>query len=950
MGRFVDEHDLSFEEYLSPFAPPASRDARPIPALSWDDGPFVPAEAAEHELAADARPSDYVLEEPAGDAADTEGPEGQETRQDVESEEFTPGVEGSSNGPNPTREEPAPDRERWVSPLREWTTTATSDWRDAPPPSGAEAGEQRANGFEEPGEIPSEEPTRDPHRLPEADDETSWEAEQGVVSPRIAAALGDQNWSLALQFAIEEGWRDDNELTNLVFFARHPDLGGRALDPHRAGDAALGRDWAAMRDREVWPAIEKSARNVALAVSGRLAAAGYRQFWGKSGQQFKSLVEDAARQVALDPGLLASSLLAETDRGSYLTASPVSSYRVGTDDFYERRHALARAVPAYRKVGWDKNQTAQVHLNDARKPRQVQTIYFDSGRDALLASAVYLKYGETVLRSFAAERGRNFDDLPAAVRFALSRIAFAAGPAGARRRLEHVLDGADILVRNDAPLKPRQTDRNATIRAAQAIHLAEWVFKTAGPAVSPALPRPAPVPEVEPEIEPEAWLEAEPAAGAEGEQSEWWTGDGEEPEAGVETESLADGLVDRPGADLDEPAGVRHGSPSGELRLPASSPWPAGQGGRIIRPVPLARRCGFFSLNGNVLGETTVRDAIVEAAVAEQDFWRSGGTLQRETVGGQFGHLVRYWLHATQQLPSANLMSLAQRATDPSTSYGQLLGPANVPDANIERDARQAASDLVVGVPVNIPPNLERLVVQALLNARRSSAPSGVPKSSKYRSTAWSGVFVNTCVREAEFNLLLEAPFTGGPQELLALSSLGRHWEYTLAAHQRRFGCRQADGTFDSRGQRDGTYHAFAPSKRAVQNGDIIVQDRQPDPQKSTPRDVWTFARIPFLTQGRDLHGDIVVDVQAGFAETIGGNVDDSVRRRRYPLDPSGQLVVAANQLYVQENDAGMMTRPKTKGVPLESSSTRRIFALLSLVEACRIVPGEPAPAREMFA
>ena len=44
MGHFVDEHDLSFEEYLSPFAPPTSRDAGPIPALSWEDGPFVPAE------------------------------------------------------------------------------------------------------------------------------------------------------------------------------------------------------------------------------------------------------------------------------------------------------------------------------------------------------------------------------------------------------------------------------------------------------------------------------------------------------------------------------------------------------------------------------------------------------------------------------------------------------------------------------------------------------------------------------------------------------------------------------------------------------------------------------------------------------------------------------------------------------------------------------------------
>jgi peptidoglycan hydrolase-like protein with peptidoglycan-binding domain len=45
-GHFGAEHDLSFEDYLSPFAPSASRDASPIPALSCEDGPFVPAEVA----------------------------------------------------------------------------------------------------------------------------------------------------------------------------------------------------------------------------------------------------------------------------------------------------------------------------------------------------------------------------------------------------------------------------------------------------------------------------------------------------------------------------------------------------------------------------------------------------------------------------------------------------------------------------------------------------------------------------------------------------------------------------------------------------------------------------------------------------------------------------------------------------------------------------------------
>ena len=47
MGPFGDEHELSFEDYLSPFAPPTSWHAGPNPAVSWEDGPFAPAEATD---------------------------------------------------------------------------------------------------------------------------------------------------------------------------------------------------------------------------------------------------------------------------------------------------------------------------------------------------------------------------------------------------------------------------------------------------------------------------------------------------------------------------------------------------------------------------------------------------------------------------------------------------------------------------------------------------------------------------------------------------------------------------------------------------------------------------------------------------------------------------------------------------------------------------------------
>jgi hypothetical protein len=322
-------------------------------------------------------------------------------------------------------------------------------------------------------EAPLSEPLESPHEQYDV---------SPTVSKRITAALSRKDWARALDLAIQEGWRDENQLTNLLFFERHPELGGRKLDPAKnKEDRKLSLEWRRILNREVWPAIVRSAANSALATSGKDVTSHLRQFRGKAGKEFKARIEWAAKEVGLNPGLLAANLLAETGtRRDYLTRSKVSSYRIGVDDFYDRRSALSRNVPAYSKVGWDRTQKPEVHLNDARThPREVKTIRFNSGRDALLASAVYLKYGEVYLRDQAKKLGGDFDSLLVKTRFALVRMTFAAGPAGARKRLERALKGQDILVRVDKPLKKYQTDRNATIRAAQALHLSDWVFGVA---------------------------------------------------------------------------------------------------------------------------------------------------------------------------------------------------------------------------------------------------------------------------------------------------------------------------------------------------------------------------------------------------------------------------------------------------------------------------------------
>jgi hypothetical protein len=309
--------------------------------------------------------------------------------------------------------------------------------------------------------------------------------ESSAIPNDVADALGKKDWPLALKLAIQAGWRDENELTSLIFFARHPELPPDKLDPKGPNFKLLSGEWSRILDREVWKAIQASAKNTDLVVSGEEVTDHHRRFFrGKSGKRLKKLVEDAARDVDLNPGLLGTIMMAETrSPQSYLSSEKVSSYLIGTDDFFAGRAAIKARVPAYAKVRWDKRQTPIEHLNDAQtNPRKVKTILFDSGPDAVLATAVYLKFREIRLREIAAGLKGDFDKLPLATRMALTRMAMAAGTAGATSFLKNALQGVDIFVRKAVPVAIYQTQRNATVRTAQAMHLSDWIFGIPVPA------------------------------------------------------------------------------------------------------------------------------------------------------------------------------------------------------------------------------------------------------------------------------------------------------------------------------------------------------------------------------------------------------------------------------------------------------------------------------------
>jgi GH25 family lysozyme M1 (1,4-beta-N-acetylmuramidase) len=59
-----------------------------------------------------------------------------------------------------------------------------------------------------------------------------------------------------IRHAIQQGVRDENILTDMVFHARHPELGGRRL---RREEQRLIREWLDIRDRSVRPTLQSSS-------------------------------------------------------------------------------------------------------------------------------------------------------------------------------------------------------------------------------------------------------------------------------------------------------------------------------------------------------------------------------------------------------------------------------------------------------------------------------------------------------------------------------------------------------------------------------------------------------------------------------------------------------------------------------------------------------------------
>jgi hypothetical protein len=337
----------------------------------------------------------------------------------------------------------------------------------------------------------------------------------------------------------------------------------------------------------------------------------------------------------------------------------------------------------------------------------------------------------------------------------------------------------------------------------------------------------------------------------------------------------------------------------------------------------LRTRCGFFG-SGVQRTSLELRQAIVDRALDEWRTWHTqAGRPRRENEVAMFGHLVGYYLAANGGIRPDTVAQMWTRALSAEINYGALPGAASAVTLNAE--VARVRTALLTNLPgSSVPANLATLVDDALRHANQAHRDSG-PYSS------WSSVWVSACVRYVAIQQGLEALVQGrhvGRDELLHAHF--RHSVYALEAYRRRVGPNR----------RSGTYHAFRPDAIAPRLGDIIIQDRQ----ATRETQLFRFAHMNALANGRETHGDIVVEVNTGNVVTVGGNLGGSVRKRRFPLDPQGRLVIDRRQLYAREADNGVLqavpTTTQQAGLPV--NSTARIFTLLTLQETCAAVLGQP--------
>ena len=325
---------------------------------------------------------------------------------------------------------------------------------------------------------------------------------------------------------------------------------------------------------------------------------------------------------------------------------------------------------------------------------------------------------------------------------------------------------------------------------------------------------------------------------------------------------------------------------------------------------PRLEKCGFVAKD-SVVSKANLINTIIDITNDEHTKWKSGGTVVEENDPASFKKLVIYCLSVQLKKSAGATPNLISQIQNKILAYPDLTVNSNFTD--VSKDIQEE---------LNAKSSIATKIRQALNNAKVSSE----------NTWAWSSVFVTYCVRQAALNLGIEYEDNKGEvygeEKLLEFGNA--HSQYSRPAYIRR------------NNEILGCYHAFRKTEKPIEIGDIIILDRRSSNDIGI-NDVRTYTDLS--RQPATTHGDIVVEIDEATNSviTIGGNVGNSVRKRRYPITDQGFLDIDNDnqRLYSQEEDDGNLSLTSiSTNADLQQRSTTRIFAVLKLVEECLVVPG----------
>jgi hypothetical protein len=147
----------------------------------------------------------------------------------------------------------------------------------------------------------------------------------GSIADRFRHLIQTGQEALAIAEAVRSGQTDLNKLTSLVFFARHPELGGRKL---RADERELAQEWLRIRDTLVQPILARLKPGSPAATTPKAPDVGSSP--AKKGsvneavvariKQYAPLVQAAAKKHGVEAALINGFIAAESGGNPSLVA------------------------------------------------------------------------------------------------------------------------------------------------------------------------------------------------------------------------------------------------------------------------------------------------------------------------------------------------------------------------------------------------------------------------------------------------------------------------------------------------------------------------------------------------------------------------------------------------------------------------------------------------------